>query len=191
MSQPASKIGTETISIDVEPLGRIDVSSEVAFNFPTGVPGFPSSRRFVFVERKEFQPFVWMVALDQPGLAFVTIDPYQFFPRFRPRLSPEDLEAVNLSSQRRALLYAIVTVAANPTESTANLRAPVVLNTSQRVGRQAILASQEYSTREPLFGSSGSMQSSGGRDDNVVRSQGRRDPVASPDAQAQPEHHHR
>lgn len=194
MIQPAGSTGSGAVTLQVEPLGKIELSEEAAFRFPTGVPGFPEAHRFAFVERGDLRPFTWMVSLDREGLAFVTIDPFQFFPDYRPRLSAEDLEALRLTSRRRALLYAIVTIAPNPMDSTANLRAPIALNTRLHIGRQAIMASQEYSTRERLFPAGGSgqdVEKSQSTDVIQGKGQGRRELIAGSDAEAQPEHHHR
>ncbi|MDP2872543.1 MAG: flagellar assembly protein FliW [Bacillota bacterium] len=138
--------------IDIEPLGRVEIAQESVFGFANGLPGFPAARRFGLVARKQDSPFAWMVSLDQPDLAFVIVNPFELFPSYSPRLSPEDLHCLGLAEQGEAVLYAIVNVPDDPKEMTLNLRAPVALNPAQRVGRQAILAGQEYSTRHPVLG---------------------------------------
>ncbi|OGS70655.1 MAG: hypothetical protein A2Y96_02960 [Firmicutes bacterium RBG_13_65_8] len=181
------------ITIQVEPFGEIEVPEQAIFNFPAGLPGFPSAHRFAFVRHQEYLPFIWMVALDEPDLAFVVVEPAAFFPKYKPRLSPEDADALGLSSHVRAVLYCIVTVPRDPREATVNLRAPVTLNLSRHLGRQAILASQDYQTREPLFGArpQDDSKTDAGRPGAENASQGRRELVAGADAETQPEHHHR
>jgi flagellar assembly factor FliW len=174
-------------------LGEIKVPEQAIYSFPTGLPGFPSAHRFAFVRHQEYLPFIWMVALDEPDLAFVVVGPDAFFPNYNPRLSPEDADALGLSNQVHALLYCIVTIPGGPREATVNLRAPVALNTSRHLGRQAILAGQDYHTREPLFGARPQNDSTidAGRPGEENASQGRRELIAGSDAKTQPEHHHR
>jgi flagellar assembly factor FliW len=138
--------------VEIEPLGRVDVSDEAVYGFATGLPGFPAARRFGLVARPQDSPFAWMVSLDHPDLAFVVVNPYELFPEYSPRLSPEDLHCLGLEEQGQAVLYSIVNIPEDPREMTINLRAPVALNAEQRVGRQAILAGQDYSTRHPVMG---------------------------------------
>lgn len=137
--------------VDVEPLGKVEMADESVYSFPNGLPGFPSARNFGFVARKQDTPFGWMVSLDQPGLAFVVVDPLEFVAAYSPRLSPEDMYCLGLEDQGEAVLYAIVNIPEDPRGMTLNLRAPVALNPGQRLGRQAILGGQEYSTRHPVF----------------------------------------
>ncbi len=176
-----------SVAVSIKPLGTFDVPDDNVYTFPSGLPGFPQCKRFALVEREEFRPFLWMVNLDQQDLAFLVIDPAAFFPGYRPRLAQEDLEVVGLSGNRDGLaLLAIVTIPQDPARATANLRGPVILNPATRMGRQAILAGQEYSTRHPLLGGpeGGTVPqpATEGIDGAVPQSQGRRDRSAGPDS---------
>jgi flagellar assembly factor FliW len=160
--------------ISLEPLGLLEVADSDVYEFPGGLPGFTHVRRFALVRPPEFAPLGWLAALDEPGLAFVVVDPLVFFDRYQPRLAPEDLEVLGLRDQGRATILTILNIPDDPSLTTANLRGPVALNPESRTGRQAILAGQDYLTRHP-----------------ITEGQGGRDPVARTHPQAQSEHHHR
>lgn len=173
------------ITVEIDPLGRVEVADESVYGFANGLPGFPSVRRFAFVARKQDGPFSWMISLDQPDLAFIVTSPFDLVPGYSPRLSPEDLYCLGLAEQREAVLHAIVNIPEDPREMTLNLRAPVALNPRQRVGRQVILAGQDYSTRHPVFGDvmAGPLaDKQGGQADSHEAGQGRRDNGAGTDA---------
>ncbi len=174
--------------VEVEPLGRVEVADESVYSFPNGMPGFPSARRFGFVTRTQDTPFGWMVSLDQPDLAFVVVNPLELVAEYSPRLSPEDLLCLGVEEQSQAVLYAIVNIPEDPRGMTLNLRAPVALHPGQRLGRQAILAGQDYSTRHRVFGeaavSAPACEADGGAADTSHQAgQGRRDDGACTDTQ--------
>lgn len=180
------------IYLEVEPLGRVEVPESDIYEFPGGLPGFNHLRRFAFVQSAEYAPLAWMVSLEEPLLSFVVVDPARFFPAYRPRLAAEDMEVLGLAGHPEAVILAILNVTPDPQLTTANLRGPIILNPATRLGRQAILAGQEYSTRHSLTGAGSASAAPGRRPEgSPVNSQGRRDHVAGTDAQAQSEHHHR
>lgn len=171
-----------SVTLEIDPLGRVAVTEERIYEFPTGLPGFNHVKRFAFVEHDDYLPFAWMVAVDQPDLAFVVVDPRFFCANYRPRLSPEDLIVLGLKGrQDAAKILAIVTIPSDPRDLTLNLRGPVVLNPARRIGRQAILAGHDYSTRHPVRDNVDADAGTGAAGQGArvaVQSQGRRDECA-------------
>ena len=64
--------------------------------FRDGLPGFPTSRKFVMAQRPEEKPFVWMHSVSDPGLAFALVDAYAWTKDFM--LEVDDAELQELGS---------------------------------------------------------------------------------------------
>src|SRR5690606_31024808 len=62
-----------------------------------------------------------------------------------------DLEALKLPSTDKARYFSIVTIPEDPTQMTANLKAPIILNIEERLGRQCVLQDNHLAIREPIF----------------------------------------
>ena len=50
-----------------------------------------------------------------------------------------------------AEIYSIITIGAKPEEVTANLRAPLIINKKEKMGKQCILAEDTYSLKYPVL----------------------------------------
>jgi flagellar assembly factor FliW len=62
-----------------------------------------------------------------------------------------DIEAVGAQGAENLLVFAIVTIPSNPSEMTANLQGPVIINPEKRLGRQAISLSDRYSVKHRIL----------------------------------------
>jgi flagellar assembly factor FliW len=78
------------------------------------------------------------------------LNPMVVYPEYAPNISKAQVEGLNLCDTEDVLMYVFVTVAENPSDSTMNLMAPIVINTKEKVGKQVILDNSPYSTREPV-----------------------------------------
>lgn len=126
-------------------------SKEDTLAFPSGIPGFESSRKFVIVTVPEYTPFEWMVCVDRTQLKFAIINPLIFEPTYSPSLHKEQLLDLKIEKPEDILMYTIVTVKDNPLESTANLVGPLIINRVKRIGKQIIVDDSQYTTREPII----------------------------------------
>lgn len=133
--------------------GTVDPQvQEKAFEFPHGLYGFPSVKRFVIADVPGGGDLIkQMIALDHPNLAFTLVDPFGFFPAYAPDLPESELEALGASRADQVVVMAIANVPAKLEQATANLKAPVVFNPHTRKACQVILQDDRYSTRHRLF----------------------------------------
>jgi flagellar assembly factor FliW len=115
--------------------------------FPAGIPGFETCRRFVLITSPELAPLSCLQALDPPEASFLAVDPTLLDAGYD--LTLREFERARLGAGDEPLLWlAIVTVADNA--ATANLRAPVVINPRRMLGCQFIRDENEYPVHFPL-----------------------------------------
>lgn len=128
--------------------GEFTVAADSVIEVPSGVIGFPSDTRFVLLEHKA--PFSWLHSIDNPALAFVVVDGGEFGAdyQFKPPFGDKNCD---LSEQDEFAVLVIVTVRPDPTLTTANLKAPLVINLRNRKGVQLVLDDQRYSTRHLIW----------------------------------------
>lgn len=132
--------------------GILRVPDELVWRWPVPLPGFPRSREFVLVDDEDARPFLWLQSLNEPEVAFVVVDTELVHPGYAPHLPESELACLQLPPGHAPVLYAIVTVPEDPRQAWVNLRAPLALNVSARLGRQVVLCDDRYSFRHPLLG---------------------------------------
>lgn len=137
----------ETLSIETNRFGRIDVDGDAILNF-NGLPGFSSAKRFVVMDHAETESFSWLVSLDDPDLAFVIANPWHFFPGYDPSVAPRHLKGLEIKDPSH--LETVVMANFQGRKVTLNLSAPLLINRESRRATQIILDDPRYSTRQEI-----------------------------------------
>ncbi len=137
-------------TIESTRFGPFDIADDAALTFPTGMVGFPCSRRYALVTERPGDPFFWLHSLDEPELAFPVTDPWAFHPGYELELGDEDLALLEVGERKDVAVFAVVSVGSDPTQATINLLAPVAINLRRRLGAQ-VLNRIDSSARAPLF----------------------------------------
>lgn len=140
------------VIIKTKPFGEIEVNEEQIIDFPDGILGFDFIKKFVLLDTgEEKSPFKWLQAYDEPELAFVIISPIDFMSEYELSISQNDVEAVSAEKVANLLVFAIVTIPSNPSEMTANLQGPVIVNQQKRIGRQVISLNDKYNVKHAIL----------------------------------------
>ena len=134
--------------------GDLDLDPAAVFTFGAGIPGFEDHREFVFVERPQTHPLVFMQSVQDPELCFIAVPVFAADHAYRLEISPEDRASLGLPEtghlQIDGDLTCLALVSSSESGPTANLASPIVLNVRARRGLQAIRSDGLYSLRQPL-----------------------------------------
>ena len=143
-----SKTEKEMVSFTSARFGEFQVAAEAVIEIPSGIIGFPHATRYVMLDHKP--PFSWLHAVDDPNLAFVVVDGFEFGQQFDVKPPVGDTDTDLRADDEFAILI-IVTVRSDPRLTTANLKAPVFVNMRNRKGVQVIIDDPKFTTRFPLW----------------------------------------
>lgn len=132
------------MKIKTSRFGEIEVAPEEIVVFADGLLGFDDHHSFVILNPQEGSPFRWLQSTTDGDLAFVIIEPLNFMFEYDLEISDADAAFINLTQAEDAVLYTIVTIPANPSDMTANLQGPLVINAKNRKGRQVISNKPEH-----------------------------------------------
>jgi flagellar assembly factor FliW len=135
--------------------GTINYQPDSELEFPRGLPGFDGRRRFVAVRFVESDPLVYLQSLEDPGLCFITMPVLAVDPRYRLKLTNEDLGEIGLPGARQPKIgddvFCLTVLSMRETGPTANLLAPIVINLKTRRAVQAIAPEGDYSHQHELM----------------------------------------
>lgn len=137
-----------TIVVPSTRFGDLTVPADSLIHFPAGIIGFPKAQRYVMIDHKP--PFSWLHSADDPNLAFVVVDGFEFGKQYDLKPPFGDKE-IDLKDDDEYAILVIVTVRPDPRETTANLKAPLFVNVRNRKGVQVIYDNPKYPTRYPLW----------------------------------------
>lgn len=115
-----------------------------------GMMGFPNSKRFLMFPYTEDSSFFWLQSVDEPEIAFIVINPFDFFSELEFLLEDEDTQAIGLEKGEDLEIFTLLTIPdGRPEDMRINLAGPVVVNIRNRQGRQVVI--KDYSARQPLI----------------------------------------
>ena len=132
------------VRIESRRFGPID-ASQSDFLHCDGIPGFPAARRFLLLRHDRDSAFAWLVCAEDPELAFVVTDPWNFIPDYRPELELRHLRSVEADPGTSVEVLVIVDVRGG--EIRLNLAAPLLVNAERRRAAQVILERGEHPIR--------------------------------------------
>jgi flagellar assembly factor FliW len=141
--------------METKNFGTISFEPDSELEFPRGLPGFDSRKRFVAVRFVESDPLVYLQSLEDPGLCFITAPVQAVDPKYRLKISSEDIEQLGLPLARQPRIgedvLALTVVSIRESGPTANLLAPVLVNLQNRKAVQAVSEEQGYSHQHVLL----------------------------------------
>ena len=132
--------------------GEIEIDEEKIVHFEDGIPAFEEEHEFVIIPYDDESPYVFLQSLATPDLAFLMTMPFVFFPEYEFELDDESQAKLGIEKQEEMLIYSLLTIPGGKvSDMTANLMAPVVINTTNMQARQIVLDKSRYTTKHRLF----------------------------------------
>lgn len=132
--------------------GTLEVSGDLVYTFPEGIPGFEDEKCFALIlNTDDTSPFKWLQAVNNEDLAFAVIDPFYVKSDYEIDIPDSDVEFLDIKDVKDVLLLAIVVVPEDIKKISANLLAPVVINTMSKKAKQITAKTDKYSLRHYIF----------------------------------------
>ena len=138
------------MQIESRDFGEIEIKKEDIIEFPKGIPGFLEQKEYVFLPVED-SPFIVMQSIEQKDLAFISIEPGNFFSDYDFEIDERTKKMIKLEDSSQVTVFNITTLKKDIKQATVNLAAPVIVNFNQNLGRQVILDDDLYPVKQPLF----------------------------------------
>lgn len=134
--------------------GEIDLSDDKIITFENGIMGFESYQKFTLLfdeEEKEEVVIMWLQSVEEETLALPVINPLFVHETYNPEVNDELLTPLGDLTEENICILITLTVPNDPKEMTANLKAPLIINSDMKKGCQVIAENKEYEIRYKAF----------------------------------------
>lgn len=118
--------------------------------FKRGIPGVEHLRRFKIEEIKENEKFKVISSVEEQ-ISFVAVSPFDFYSDYELHLDDETIKELNIENPKDVLVLNILTLGDSFNDSTVNLKAPIIINVKNNLGKQYIMQCDTYDTKHPLI----------------------------------------
>lgn len=138
------------MKIETKYLGEVEIDKEKVIHFSNGVPGFPDEKDFVLLDLADNPVFQILQSVDSMYTAFFVINPFVIYEDYTFDLEDPILETLQIKNEGEIVILSIVTLRDPFQSSTINLKAPVIINSNQMLGKQYILNKEDYPSKAPI-----------------------------------------
>lgn len=137
---------SKTFTVTNSQLGNLTIDPDKITTFPEGLIGFEDLIQFAIIDLPEYEPFQWLLSIDDPDISFPIISPILVLEDYEPKISKAEAYNIGEFEDRDLLMYAIVTIRPEFKRASANLKGPIIINQKKRLGQQIVLADERYLT---------------------------------------------
>lgn len=130
--------------LETSRFGTIEVEADAIVTFTQPIIGFNEYRRFAIVPGPEGSIVTWLQSVDNGELAFLLMNPVGVVPDYVVQVGPSDLAELAAGSMNDLDLYTLLVVPQDQTQVRTNLKAPILINQKQRLGKQVVLERSDY-----------------------------------------------
>lgn len=124
------------------------IDPDTIITFPNGLPGFEDQKRFKLFHQEDSQIVYWLQSLDDEDLVFSVTSPAHFNLSYNFALTPAEQAILKLASMQDIIMLIML----HKTEDSSNqptvkgsIKAPIVINSVERLGLQKVLVEVEQS----------------------------------------------
>lgn len=130
--------------IETEVFGELNYSEEDIITFSEGIYGFEDCKSFILVSLKETElPFQWLQSTTEAHLSFILTTPFAFHSTYDFEIPEHFIQKLEIESAEDLAVYSLVVLNDTLSESTINLKAPIIINVNKKKACQLIL-NEEY-----------------------------------------------
>jgi len=131
--------------------GKIDYAEEDKVKLNYSLLGFEGLTEFIIVDLKEYEPFKLLQSLENDEVGFIVVSPFEFFDEYEFSISDDMMEELEIDKMEDVSVVTTVTLNSDPKKITTNLKAPIIINNKNRLGKQMILDLVKYNVKHPLI----------------------------------------
>lgn len=137
--------------IQTKYFGEILVKEEDQITLPSGLPAFEGHKSYALLPFEEGTPFYVLQSTREAEVAFLAVSPFQYVPSYQFKLSDANIEQLHITKEEDVAVYVLLTIQEPFHLTTANLQAPVIINTANKVGKQVFTNDSIYHTKHRIF----------------------------------------
>lgn len=130
--------------------GEIEIGQEDIYTFGSGIPGFLEEKKFSLLPLEE-TPFFVLQSIKTKEVAFIVMNPFDTFRDYEVKLPDEVLSTLEIETEKEVITLVILTIHDPFNQTTANLQAPIILNTHKKTGKQFIMNGSSYMNKHLLI----------------------------------------
>ena len=134
--------------------GEIDLGEDKIITFEKGLMGFENFTRYTILFDNDGENkgnIMWFQSVEEPGFALPVISPVHVMEDYDPEVNDDWLTSLGELNDENTCVLLTMTVTEDVKNTTANLKAPLVINADTRKGCQVIAENSDYVVKYNVY----------------------------------------
>lgn len=134
--------------------GEITIEDDKVLEFPNGIIGIEDKHKFAIIydiDRGEDSAIRWIQSMEDPYLALPVIEPYAILDEYNPMIEDALLEVLDSPADEDIVVFLTLIISSDVTKITANLKAPIIVNSRTCKGGQIIVENPDYEAKFNIY----------------------------------------
>lgn len=134
--------------------GKIDIEDDKIIEFPMGIIGFENLKKFALIydsEKEKRSKISWLQSMEEPLMVLPVINPIDITEEYTPIIEDELTKTIGDPADADILILVTMSIPSDITKMTANLKAPIIINTVNRQAMQVIAENEDYKIKYNVY----------------------------------------
>lgn len=140
--------------VNTRHFGEVDLDENKVLTFEDGLIGFEDCKKFTILYNNEDggnHSISWLQSLDMPELALPVVSPLSVMANYNPIVEDEVLTPLGNLTEENVIILLTLSVPADITKMSANLKAPLIINAETKKGCQIIAENPDYVIKYNIY----------------------------------------
>jgi len=139
------------MQIETVRFGSVEVDEAKLIAFDEGIPGLEEYRRYALLQFEESYPIIWLQSVEEGGICLPVLDTFAVLTGYVFDIDDEDVRELDLKGAEELHVVSVLVIPEDIQGMTANLAAPIIINTVTGKAKQIMLSGSDYNVRAPVF----------------------------------------
>jgi len=139
------------MQIETVRFGSVEIDEAKLITFNEGIPGLEEYHRYALLQFEESYPIIWLQSVEEGGICLPVLDTFAILTGYVFDIADEDVKDLELKGPEELHVVSVVVIPNEIQGMTANLAAPIIINTVSGKAKQIMLTGSDYNVRAPVF----------------------------------------
>jgi len=139
------------MQIETVRFGPVEVDENKLISFSDGIPGLEEYRKYALLQFEESYPIIWLQSVEEGGICLPVLDTYAVLTGYVFDIDDGDVKELELKGAEELHVVSVLVIPEDIHGMTANLAAPIIINTVSGKAKQIMLSGSDYNVRAPVF----------------------------------------
>jgi len=139
------------MQIETVRFGPVEIDENKLITFGEGIPGLEDYSRYALLQFEESYPIIWLQSVEEGGICLPVLDTYAVLNGYVFDIDDGDVKELELKGAEELHVVSVLVIPEDIQGMTANLAAPIIINTVSGKAKQIMLTGSDYNVRVPVF----------------------------------------